>query len=95
MDIGYSPGTNSVLAAYVQGAKIKIISTEFLGRTIRISMSAPIAHEDHRRHKGKSVAYPRPGGASEGVLLGLKAERQIDFKAVATAAPWTRPSPWS
>ena len=27
MDIGYSPGTNSVLAAYVQGAKIKIIST--------------------------------------------------------------------
>ena len=36
--------------------------------------------------KGKSVAYPRPGGASEGVLLGLKAERQIDFKAVATGA---------
>jgi NitT/TauT family transport system substrate-binding protein len=36
--------------------------------------------------KGKSVAFPRPGGASEGILIGLKSERKIDFNAVATGA---------
>ena len=87
MDIGYSPGTNSVLAAYVQGAKIKIISTEFIGQNdtyFYVRADSPLKTIDDI--KGKSVAYPRPGGSSEGVLLGLKAERQIDFKAVATGA---------
>ena len=87
MDIGYSPGTNSVLAAYVQGAKIKIISTEFIGQNdtyFYVRADSPLKTVDDI--KGKSVAYPRPGGSSEGVLLGLKAERQIDFKAVATGA---------
>jgi NitT/TauT family transport system substrate-binding protein len=87
MDIGYSPGTNSVLAAYAQGAKIKIISSEFLGQNdtyFYVRADSPLKTIDDI--KGKSVAYPRPGGSSEGVLLGLKAERQIDFKAVATGA---------
>src|SRR4029079_15628440 len=84
---GYSPGTNSVLAAYAQGAKIKIISTEFIGQNetyFYVRADSPLKTVDDI--KGKSVAYPRPGGSSEGVLLGLKAERQIDFKAVATGA---------
>lgn len=87
MDIGYSPGTNSVLAAYMQGAKIKIISTEFIGQNdtyFYVRADSPLKTIDDI--KGKSVAYPRPGGASEGVLLGLKAERHIDFNAVATGA---------
>jgi NitT/TauT family transport system substrate-binding protein len=87
MDIGYSPGTNSVLAAYMQGARIKIISSEFLGQNdtyFYVRADSPLKTVDDI--KGKSVAYPRPGGSSEGVLLGLKAERQIDFKAVATGA---------
>lgn len=87
MDIGYSPGTNSVLAAYMQGAKITIISAEFLGQNdtyFYVRADSPLKTIDDI--KGKSVAYPRPGGASEGVLLGLKAERHIDFNAVATGA---------
>lgn len=87
MDIGYSPGTNAVLAAYMQGAKIKIISTEFIGQNdtyFYVRADSPLKTIDDL--KGKSVAYPRPGGASEGVLLGLKTERHIDFKAVATGA---------
>ena len=87
MDIGYSPGTNSVLAAYAQGAKIKIISSEFIGQNdtyFYVRADSPLKTIDDI--KGKSVAYPRPGGASEGILLGLKAERHIDFKAVATGA---------
>jgi len=87
MDIGFSPGTNSVLAAYMQGAKIKIISSEFIGQNdtyFYVRADSPLKEIDDI--KGKSVAYPRPGGSSEGVLLGLKAERQIDFKAVATGA---------
>jgi NitT/TauT family transport system substrate-binding protein len=87
MDIGYSPGTNSVLAAYMQGAKIKIISSEFIGGNdtyFYVRADSPLKSIDDI--KGKTVAYPRPGGASEGVLLGLKAERHIDFNAVATGA---------
>ncbi len=87
MDIGYSPGTNAVLAAYTQGAKIKIVSSEFIGGNdtyFYVKADSPLNSIDDL--KGKSVAYPRPGGASEGVLLGLKAERNIDFKAVATGA---------
>ncbi len=87
MDIGYSPGTNAVLAAYMQGAKIKIISSEFLGQNdtyFYVLADSPLKTIDDI--KGKSVAFPRPGGAGEAILLALKAERQIDFKAVATGA---------
>ena len=32
MDIGYSPGINAVFAAYAQGNKLKVVSSEFLGQ---------------------------------------------------------------
>jgi len=85
MDIGYSPGTNAVLAAIAQGAKIKIISAEFMGQNdtfFYVPAESPI--KSINDIAGKSVAYPRPGGAGEAILLALKAERKIDFKAVAT-----------
>jgi NitT/TauT family transport system substrate-binding protein len=85
MDIGYSPGTNSVLAAYGQGAKIKIISAEFMGQNdtfFYVPADSPVKAIDDL--KGKSVAFPRPGGAGEAILLALKAERNLDFKPVAT-----------
>lgn len=85
MDIAYSPGTNAVIAAIMQGAPIKIISSEFIGSNdtfLYVRADSPIkALADI---KGKSVSFPRPGGASEAVLLGLKAEKRIDFKMVAT-----------
>ena len=65
MDIGYSPGTNSVLAAYMQGAKLKIVSSEFVGQNdtyFYVPTDSPLKTIDDI--KGKSVAYPRPGGAS-------------------------------
>jgi NitT/TauT family transport system substrate-binding protein len=85
LDIGYSPGTNAVLAAYGQGAKIKIISAEFMGQNdtfFYVPADSPIKSIDDI--KGKSVAYPRPGGAGEAILLALKAERNLEFKPVAT-----------
>lgn len=85
MDIGYSPGTNAVLAAYVRGAKIKIISAEFRGQNdtfFYVPVDSPIKSIDDLN--GKSVAFPRPGGASEALLLSLKNERKMDFKLVAT-----------
>jgi len=85
MDIGFSPGTNAVLAAYGQGAKIKIISAEFMGQNdtfFYVPTASPIKSIEDL--KSKSVAFPRPGGAGEAILLALKAERNIDFKAVAT-----------
>ena len=85
MDIGYSPGLNSVLAAYAQGNKIKIMSSEFLGQNdtyFYVPVNSPIKSTDELA--GKSVAYPRPGGASEAILHGLEDERKINFKMVAT-----------
>lgn len=85
MDIGYSPGTNAVMAAYAQGAKIKIISAEFKGQNdtfFYVPKDSSIKSIDDLR--GKSVAFPRPGGAGEAILLALKRDRNLDFKPVAT-----------
>src|SRR6185295_13251646 len=87
MDIGYSPGTNSVFAAYKQGAKIKIISSEFIGQNdsyFYVPADSPLKTIDDI--KGKTVAFSRPGGASEAILLALKAERKMEFTAVSTGA---------
>jgi len=87
MDIGYSPGVNAVLAASMQGASIKVISAEFLGQNdsfFYVPADSPVKKIEDLA--GKSVAFPRPGGAGEAILLGLKAERGIDFKPIATGA---------
>ena len=65
MDIGYSPGLNAVLAAYAQGNKLKIVSAEFLGQNdtfFYVPKDSPI--KSTKDLAGKSVAFPRPGGAS-------------------------------
>lgn len=85
MDIGYSPGINSVLAAAVQGAPIRIISAEFRGQNdsfFYVPAQSPIKSIEDLA--GKTVAYSRPGGASEAILLALKADRKIDLKPVST-----------
>jgi NitT/TauT family transport system substrate-binding protein len=84
-DIGYSPGTNAVIAAYAQDPTIRIISAEFLGQNdtfFYVPAASPI--KSIADLKGKTVAFPRPGGAGEAILLALKKERKIDFKPVAT-----------
>ena len=84
-DIGYSPGTNAVFAAYAQGSRLKVLGAEFRGQNdtyFYVPSDSPIRTIDDMR--GKSVAFPRPGGASEALLLSLKNERKLDFKPVAT-----------
>lgn len=84
-DIGYSPGTSAVIAAYAKGAPIKIVGSEFVGQNdtfFYVPANSPIKTIDDIA--GKKVAYPRPGGATEAVLFGLKAERKLDFTAVST-----------
>lgn len=85
MDIGYSPGTNAVMAAFMQGAALRIISSQFIGQNdtfMYVKADSPI--RTIADLAGKKVAYPRPGGASEAMLLALKAERKMDFQLVAT-----------
>jgi len=85
MDIGYSPGVNAALAAYLQGSKIKIITAEFKGQNdtfFYVPVDSPI--KTMNDIKGKSVAFPRPGGASEALLISLKNDTKLDFKAIAT-----------
>jgi NitT/TauT family transport system substrate-binding protein len=85
MDIGYSPGTNAVIAASIKGAPIKIISSEFIGQNdtymyVRTDSSIKAIKD----LTGKSVSFPRPGGASEAMLLALRREQNLDFQLVAT-----------
>jgi NitT/TauT family transport system substrate-binding protein len=85
MDIGYSPGISAVLAAYAQDAPIKIVSSEFVGQNdsfFYVKADSPI--KSIADLAGKTVAFPRPGGDTDSVLQGLKAERNLDFKPVAT-----------
>jgi NitT/TauT family transport system substrate-binding protein len=84
-DIAFSVGINAALAAYVGGAKLRIISAEFKGQNdtyFYVPVASPIKSIDDL--KGKSVAYPRPGGASDALLQSLKQDRKLDFKMVAT-----------
>lgn len=86
-DIGYSPGINSVLSAYRAGSKIKIISAEFMGQNdsfFYVRSDSPLRTIDGI--KGKTVAYSRPGSATEAILRGVKAERKIEFTATPTGA---------
>ena len=85
MDIGYSPGLNSVLAAYAEGNKLKVVSAEFLGQNdtfFYVPKDSPI--KSTADLNGKTVAFPRPGGASEALLLAFKHESKLNFKPVAT-----------
>ncbi|MCO5072928.1 MAG: ABC transporter substrate-binding protein [Rhizobiaceae bacterium] len=87
MDIGYSPGVNSVLAGYVQGAGIRIVSAQFTGQAgafFYVLADSPIKSVDDLN--GKTVAFSRPGGAMEGLVLAFKEERNLDLKPVATGA---------
>lgn len=84
-DISYSPGTSAVLAAFRQGVKLKIISPEFRGQGdtfFYVPAASPIRTVDDL--KGKTVGYPRQGGPTENLLVGLGAERKLNFKRVAT-----------
>lgn len=84
-DIGYSPGINAALAAYLQGGKIKIVSQEFKGQNdtfFYVPVDSPI--KSIKDIGGKSIAFPRPGGASEALLISLKNDTKADFKPVAT-----------
>jgi NitT/TauT family transport system substrate-binding protein len=69
----------------MKGAPIKIISSEFIGQNdtfMYVRTDSPIkAIADLA---GKSVGFPRPGGASEAMLLALRREQNLDFKLVAT-----------
>lgn len=85
MDIAYSPGVNSVLAAAKQTKKFKIISSEFVGQNdtlYYVPANSPI--KTAKELAGKTVGYPRPGSASEIVLFDLKKQAGIDFKMVAS-----------
>ncbi|MGE3148249.1 MAG: ABC transporter substrate-binding protein [Pseudorhodoplanes sp.] len=87
MDIAFSPGTNAVLAAYMRGAKIKIVGAQFTGQAgafFYVLADSPIKSVSDLN--GKTVAFSRPGGAMESLLLALKNDRKLDLKPVATGA---------
>lgn len=84
-DIGYGVGVNAVFAAYAQGAKIKLISSEFTGQNdtyFYVPTASPIKSINDMN--GKTIAFPRPGGATEALVLSLIDERKLNLKPVAT-----------
>lgn len=86
-DIAYSPGTNAVLAAAMRGAKIKIVGAQFTGQAgafFYVPAASPIKSISDLN--GKTVAYPRPGGAMESLILALKNDNNLSLRPVATGA---------
>ncbi|MER2536463.1 MAG: ABC transporter substrate-binding protein [Rhizobiaceae bacterium] len=84
-DIAYSPSTATVLGAFRQGAKLKIISAQFRGQNdtfFYVPSDSPI--KTVADLKDKTIGFPRPGGPSENILIGLEAEQHLGFKRMAT-----------
>lgn len=85
MDIGYSPGTNAVLSAFTKGADIKVISAEFTGQAgAFFYVPADSEIKGIGDLNGKTMAFPRPGGAMESLLLAFKNDNNLDVELVAT-----------
>ena len=87
LDIAFSPGTNAVLSAYVRGSKIKIVGAQFTGQAgafFYVPADSPIKTINDLN--GKTVAFSRPGGAMESLLLAMKNDHRLDLKPVATGA---------
>jgi NitT/TauT family transport system substrate-binding protein len=83
-DIGYGPGINAVIAAYMQGANIKIVAGYFKGQNdsfFYVPVDSPIKSIDDISNI--SVAFSRPGSVSEQILLALKSERHLNFTTVS------------
>lgn len=86
-DIAYSPGTNAVLAAYMRGAKIKIVGAQFTGQGgAFFYVPAKSSIKSIADLNGKTIAYPRPGGAMEALILAMRSDNKLDLKPVATGA---------
>lgn len=86
-DIGYGVGIASVFAAAMRGARIKIISSNYTGQSdsfFYVRADSPI--KSIADIQGKTIAYTRPGAASEALLRALKTEKKIDFKTVSGGA---------
>jgi NitT/TauT family transport system substrate-binding protein len=86
-DIGYGPGANAVIAASLQGAKLKIVAGYFNGQSdsfFYVRADSPIRGIEDLN--GKSVAFSRPGSVSEQILLRLKKDRNLNFKTVSGGA---------
>lgn len=84
VDIGWGAGINASLSAFAQGGKIKIISSYFIGNAdsfYYVPADSPIRSIDDLN--GKSIAFSRPGSASETVLRDLISQTGFNIKSVA------------
>lgn len=84
VDIGWGAGINAVMAAYLQGAKIKIISSYFVGNAdsfYYVPADSPIKSINDL--DGKTIAFSRPGSASETVLRDLVRQTGFNITPVA------------
>lgn len=85
VDIGYGPGIASVFAAQMQGAPIKIISSNYVGNSdsfFYVRTSSPL-HSLADVKPDTTIAYTRPGSVSEAILRDIKNEKSIRFKTVS------------
>ena len=69
----------------MQGAQLKIIGSQFIGANdifMYVPKDSPI--KTIQDMEGKTVAFPRPGGSTETMLVAFRNEKKLNFKLVAT-----------
>lgn len=84
-DIGYGPGIASVFAAQMQGAPIKIISSNYVGNSdsfFYVLTGSPLNSLADVKPE-TTIAYTRPGSVSEAILRDIENEKSIHFKTVS------------
>jgi NitT/TauT family transport system substrate-binding protein len=85
VDIGYGPGIASVFAAQMQGAPIKIISSNYVGNSdsfFYVRAGSPLNSLADVK-PDTTIAYTRPGSVSEAILRDIQNEKGINFKTVS------------
>jgi NitT/TauT family transport system substrate-binding protein len=87
VDIGIAAGTGGVMAAYVKGAPLRIISAQATGSAEfwYVPVASPI--KSLADAKDKTIAYSTAGSSTNSMALALAKQYNPSLKLVATGSP--------
>ncbi|MGE5539729.1 MAG: ABC transporter substrate-binding protein [Gemmatimonas sp.] len=87
VDIGIAAGTGGVMAAYVKGAPLRIISAQATGSAEFWYVPATSPIKTLADAKDKTIAYSTAGSSTNSMALALAKQYNPTLKLVATGSP--------
>jgi NitT/TauT family transport system substrate-binding protein len=87
VDLGIAAGTGGIMAAYVKGAPVRIVSAQATGSAEfwYVPTTSPI--KSLAEAKDKTIAYSTAGSSTNSMALALAKQYNPSLKLVATGSP--------